>query len=351
MKKTAFALAVAATLASAQGFCADDFTGFYAGGKAGVNLSRLTGNTLDTTQEATATGGLEAGYNAEIARDIILGVDAFYDYNGKTDHDFKQYPDYYAHFGSQVYGADLKLGMQFDKLMPYAKVGYAWTDPSGDVEGRVGGLHAGLGVEYKLTPNLGLTGEWTMARAKDDYGSKLTNNNFTLGLNYYFGVRETAMAAPVAVAAVAPAVVHTEPAVKVAETKAVAPVCHDVSTTTPVRIDGASFTTASAKIKPGAYGKLNTIVDAAKARPDVRFEVAGFTDNRGSLKLNQKLSQARAVAVKQYLVSHGVDASRITAAGYGPEQPVADNATEAGRAQNRRVEIRFNKNETSQRCN
>ena len=65
----------------------------------------------------------------------------------------------------------------------------------------------------------------------------------------------------------------------------------------------------------------------------------GHTDNTGSKATNQRLSAARATAVRDLLISKGVDASRMTAKGYGPDKPVADNKTVAGRAANRRVEL------------
>ena len=67
----------------------------------------------------------------------------------------------------------------------------------------------------------------------------------------------------------------------------------------------------------------------------------GYTDDRGSDELNQKLSEARAKAVADYLVTKGVDAARLTSAGYGESKPIAANDTEAGRAQNRRVTLKF----------
>lgn len=76
-------------------------------------------------------------------------------------------------------------------------------------------------------------------------------------------------------------------------------------------------------------------------RPNATFEIAGHTDSIGSDSYNQDLSQRRAVSVRNYLVDKGVDADRMTAVGYGESQPVADNDTEAGRAQNRRVELRI----------
>ncbi len=349
MKKTAFALALAAALASAQGFCADDFGGFYGGLKAGVNDSKTTGS-ISTKRADDFTGGAELGYNFQTSNDIVIGADLFADYNNKSTHDAVVDGDYTGKFGSATYGGDVKLGMAFDKLMPYVKAGYAYTRGSGDARGEAGkAFHGGVGIEYKLTPNLGVNAEWLTTRPKDN-GTRLVNNNYTVGLNYYFGAKAAPVVvtpAPVPAPAPAPAVAPKPVPVPVAPE----PKCVDVTTTKPVRLSGANFANASAKLKPAAFDKLNDIVKAAQANTGVNFEVAGFTDSRGSAKLNQKLSQSRAQTVKQYLVAHGVNASRISAAGYGPEQPVADNATEAGRAENRRVEIRFTKNETSQRCN
>ena len=68
-------------------------------------------------------------------------------------------------------------------------------------------------------------------------------------------------------------------------------------------------------------------------------DISGHTDNTGKQEKNQALSEARANAVKAFLVSKGISENRLTAAGFGPDQPVADNKTAAGRAKNRRVEI------------
>ena len=76
------------------------------------------------------------------------------------------------------------------------------------------------------------------------------------------------------------------------------------------------------------------------ANPDVKIAVEGYTDNRGGAAVNRRLSQARADAVRNYLINKGVPAENITAKGFGPTKPVASNAAEAGRAQNRRVELR-----------
>ena len=71
--------------------------------------------------------------------------------------------------------------------------------------------------------------------------------------------------------------------------------------------------------------------------PATRLEIQGHTDNTGSLVLNNRLSQSRADLVVEYLTKNGIDRGRLIAKGYGPSLPVADNTTNEGRAQNRRV--------------
>lgn len=71
----------------------------------------------------------------------------------------------------------------------------------------------------------------------------------------------------------------------------------------------------------------------------MKVQVEGYTDNVGTQEYNQTLSQQRGDAVRDYLVSQGVSASNMTATGYGMNNPIADNATSAGRAQNRRVQL------------
>jgi outer membrane protein OmpA-like peptidoglycan-associated protein len=74
--------------------------------------------------------------------------------------------------------------------------------------------------------------------------------------------------------------------------------------------------------------------------PDIKLSIAGHTDNTGKPEKNQELSIARAEAVKSYLTGKGVNESRLTATGYGQDQPIADNTTTSGKAKNRRVEFK-----------
>jgi OOP family OmpA-OmpF porin len=89
----------------------------------------------------------------------------------------------------------------------------------------------------------------------------------------------------------------------------------------------------------GGHDVLADVVRTMKDNPSLRVSVEGHTDSVGSDAYNQRLSERRAQAVKDYLVHQGIDAGRITTTGYGESKPVASNATEAGRAQNRRAEV------------
>jgi len=105
-------------------------------------------------------------------------------------------------------------------------------------------------------------------------------------------------------------------------------------------LDGIVFKTGSAVIAPVSAPLLARAAVALSKAPTVTVEIAGFTDNKGKEATNKKLSQKRAESVKAYLVKLGAKAKQLTAVGYGSAQPAADNKTEAGRAQNRRIEFR-----------
>lgn len=100
-----------------------------------------------------------------------------------------------------------------------------------------------------------------------------------------------------------------------------------------------NFATGSAELPSDAAGTIKAIVQLLKDQPSLKLSVNGHTDNVGQAADNKKLSQARAESVRKALVAQGVAEPRLKAAGFGAEQPVADNRTEAGRASNRRVEL------------
>lgn len=107
-----------------------------------------------------------------------------------------------------------------------------------------------------------------------------------------------------------------------------------------VRVDeDFLFATGSAAIDPAYESLMQLGVAVLRINPHARMRIVGYTDSTGSAEVNDRLSRARAEALKGYLVDQGIAATRITAVGKGPEDPVASNETAAGRAQNRRIEV------------
>lgn len=334
MKKSTMTIALAAALLSISAAQAGEFSGGWIGAKVGNNRTDITGAPTAASAKNANTYGFEAGYNWDMGG-FLLGVDGFADFNQKSTH--VAVPGPTLNYGSDVYGLDVKLGLPSGNWLPYAKLGYGTAKlTGGTATGSGSDVHLGLGVEYKFAPHWSVAGEYTTISDKYlNKTQKLNNNNFTIGINYYF---DSPYVAPVAAAAVAAAVATPEAK---AAPAAVAPkvVEKTIFTDKPVTIEGANFDTNSAKLKPVADKKLGEVVDFAGKYKDAGLAVTGHTDSRGSEKLNQKLSVARAESVKAYLVKKGVAASRITTAGVASAQPVGDNKTKAGRAQNRRVEI------------
>jgi len=99
------------------------------------------------------------------------------------------------------------------------------------------------------------------------------------------------------------------------------------------------FDTNEATLTQDSVETLDKAAASLKEWGDVKVEVAGYTDNRGTDEYNQNLSVRRADAVRTYLIGKGIPADRLTAKGYGETNPVADNATAEGRTENRRVEL------------
>jgi len=100
---------------------------------------------------------------------------------------------------------------------------------------------------------------------------------------------------------------------------------------------GVLFDVNQATIKPGYQSLFNNAIKVLTLNPGLTIEIQGHTDSMGSSVYNQKLSERRALAVKQYLVDHKIAASRLTTKGFGESKPIASNDTESGRAHNRRV--------------
>jgi len=102
------------------------------------------------------------------------------------------------------------------------------------------------------------------------------------------------------------------------------------------------FDTDKAVVKERYHKDIQSIAVFLKLNPDLNITIEGHTDNVGNDEYNQKLSERRANAIRQYLIDKfGIDGSRLTAVGYGESKPIASNDTEAGRLANRRVQAVF----------
>jgi OOP family OmpA-OmpF porin len=106
-------------------------------------------------------------------------------------------------------------------------------------------------------------------------------------------------------------------------------------------VKGINFRRNSADIKASSFPLLKEAVSAFKEYPALRVEISGHTSNEGKRDFNMKLSRKRAEAVKLFLVSAGIDETRIGTVGYGPDKPIADNETKEGKEKNRRIEFRL----------
>ncbi|MFZ5594933.1 MAG: OmpA family protein [Pseudomonadota bacterium] len=108
--------------------------------------------------------------------------------------------------------------------------------------------------------------------------------------------------------------------------------------------DKILFDFNESSLKPEAKANLQKMAAILKKYDKTEMTVAGYTDNVGTMKYNQQLSERRASAVRNYLVEQGVSSGRMTVMGFGPDNPVASNDTPEGRAQNRRVELHISPN-------
>lgn len=111
--------------------------------------------------------------------------------------------------------------------------------------------------------------------------------------------------------------------------------------------DNLTFEFGKAIIKPTSFPALDKLAIVLSKKPEWKLAIVGHTDDKGSAEYNLKLSKARAKAVADYLATKGVLSESITSDGMGETKPIADNKTESGREQNRRVEFTITKPDNS----
>lgn len=203
-------------------------------------------------------------------------------------------------------------------FQPYLKLGVdhvSYDVPAGKPEGTE--AVAGFGTRMLFNENWSARLE---AKALHELDDSLTHGLVTFGISYAFNPPPKPVAA-------APVVVPPPPP----------PAPVPVIKTEEMKLN-ILFATNKADITEQYAPEVERAANFLKKYPDETATIEGHTDSSGSDALNQKLSQRRADAVKNMLVDrYGIDASRVTAVGYGESRPVADNATKEGRAENRRV--------------
>ena len=217
------------------------------------------------------------------------------------------------HFGTPSY----------NNVRPYVSGGVAHqvldnTFSRGDNQSTL--LTAGTGLKYYPYQNVmlkaGVDALYNIDQSQTEWMAGLA-----LGVNFGASPQE------------APRAIEPEPYVEVPQPEPVAP-----AEVVRVELD-VKFDFDKSKVKPESYADIENLADFMNQYPQTTTVVEGHTDSVGTDAYNQKLSERRAAAVREVLVNqYGVDATRVNATGYGESRPIADNATDEGRALNRRVE-------------
>ncbi|WP_421174088.1 OmpA family protein [Aeromonas enteropelogenes] len=300
----------------------------------GVKTGWVHGHNACESQHLTCDNDeLGAGLFAGYALNDWLALEAGYNYFGKMKADYPAlgHSDVIAPYSGKVQGIELGAKPYWklnDTTSLFAKVGTLawWTDVKGE---EVGFQHTasdngwspmlGAGVEMAMSDNLSarLEYQWFHNVGGDSTGGS-SINMLSAGLSYRFGspTPEPAVAIPV------------PPTTKSIEAMAIQ--LNEVS-------GGVLFDFDSATLTPAMIDTLQPALKRLQTYPQALLTIHAHTDSRGPLAYNQALSERRAMSVNNYFVGQGIAPSRLTLDAKGETQPIADNRTKEGRAQNRRV--------------
>jgi OmpA-OmpF porin, OOP family len=253
-------------------------------------------------------------------------------------------------FGYQADGLDEMdywgVGVDFarvfyraQRISPYALAGGGWN-----VKNRMFGsdnkntyLNAAVGFLTDVTPGSSVAVRTELRYRFDGESPSAKDLMLNIGVQIPFG---RPYAQPVAAAAPPPPPPPPPAAAPPPPPPAPPPPPPAPAAGEIITLDGVTFAFDSDVLTSDERGTLRTAVETLKRYPETRVQIAGHTDSVGSAAYNMNLSERRARAVLEYLVNAGIDRNRLSARGYGFSEPVADNATDAGRAANRRVELR-----------
>ncbi|WP_234496894.1 OmpA family protein [Vibrio maritimus] len=322
MRKTVVAASIIGAMTAAAPVLADE--GFYLGGRLGG--SQLSDACNISGAECTDSG-FSAGFFAGYDWNDYIALEFAYDWLGSYKTSFIE--------GSTGYRQDanmsaLTLAPKFaypftDDWSVFAKVGAAYTT-YGDRNATA--LMGGVGLEYDFAT--AWSGRLEYQRINDFKDGWLNTDvdTFWLGVSYSFGNAAAAAAAATA-AAVTQAPAEEPPVVEAV-----------VMTKTFEQVSGQeTFAFNSTELDEEKKADFDPLIALMKEHPEATVTIVGYTDSSGPEEVNQRISEERAESIASYLESQGIDRSRMSVSGMGEANPVADNSTSEGRAQNRRVEI------------
>jgi len=314
-------------------------------------------------------GGVNLDNNRDTRNDggwYSIGFGRFFGNNISVDIEYDDYKGTFRGFDTAVPGATYdKWKLRTWGLMgryhfgqrswrPYVAAGLGRTTHGSVLsEGRATAISLGLGVQGKLSKHF--SGRAQLLWRQDGDGISMPQYRdfsdfyYSIGFSFDFGGKEPPPPPPPPPPAPPPApppnpdldgdgVLNEHD--KCPNTRPGAVVDLDgCEVEAVIELQGIHFDFDKATLKPEALTVLDQAAALLKKHERVVVEVAGHTDSKGSEEYNQGLSDRRANAVKDYLNSQGVKASRLSARGYGESRPVASNDTDEGRAENRRVEL------------
>ena len=260
----------------------------------------------------------------------------------------------YHHMSGNWYGYDATLDAlailnREGTVAPYLRLGAGVlrNTPADAPNETHFGTDAGIGTYLNLwrsedeTAAFSLRPEIKVQWDEPGRGQHLNDYIATLGFQYAFGGQ------PVAPPQAAPPPPPPPPQAlpPPAATQAAPPEAAQPAPPPPIKIPskgsvtltGVTFAFDSASLTDSSRPVLDGVAGGLKQHPLIKVQLQGYTDSKGSVAYNMRLSRRRAESVRQYLIGDGVDPSQLTARGYGPEHPVASNRTADGRSQNRRV--------------